>query len=692
MVDIYSGGGKISVSNKDRVSLQEEFKGETTDEPVTFPKTLGAKHPYNFEDVEKLYIKYGLVAGIVNKFTDSTITNFEIKLGDEEAQEFIEEFIKTSQLSTKLRDWVREGWLKGNGFMEIDLTEQKVRVMNANNMYVVRNKKGKVLNYNQWTRNLKFYARDSPELIQFNPNQIAHLTINKIPNDPYGIGAIFPNERIIENLVKNEQDQQKIVSRKAGSPYHIKVGQPGSNVPQNIVDDIKSKLVYLTNTTEWVTDGDVEISAISFGDLGKSLTESQMYFYRMLLAGTEMPEVLMGSGQLNEGIAKVQVETFNRKITSIRNEIADIISEKIIKPILESKGYDSSDIEFSWDLPSEDDKNARISVITTLLSIVSPTLKAGLEIELAKLLGLEELEETLDTPEDAKVNAETDKQNQFNLQKQKVQPETPNNFNNFNHSESDLDATESELNEFVKKSGNEWCVFSHKTGKKISCYSSEEEAKKALARMEMFKHIHSEEPEIIETENENENEVENKTEAEDIILKDYIDIQEVSGFNYTDYLVKILEVIKEDDFTDLAGRVEEDFNNGLLTETEIKKLRVVLSNAFKQNMSISQIEKALRENIDFKDRITETGTTPAENRPITIARTETIRVANQGTINLYKDNNIKKVQFVAAISPRTCEICMDLNGVIFNINELTRGINQPDIHPNCRCRMIAVFE
>jgi len=35
----------------------------------------------------------------------------------------------------------------------------------------------------------------------------------------------------------------------------------------------------------------------------------------------------------------------------------------------------------------------------------------------------------------------------------------------------------------------EWCIFSHKTGKKLACYPTKKEAKEGLKRMKMFKHM-----------------------------------------------------------------------------------------------------------------------------------------------------------------------------------------------------------
>lgn len=423
-------GGYVAVTNEDKLKVREEFKGDSFDEEAYFPRGLGAKHPFDFKSCEVLYKKSGLINGTINKTADEIVSDFEIKVKNPNAQALIDDFIHDTNFHQVLREWAREGLLKGNGFIELDLKELKVRILNANHMYVRRNTKGKVLEYNQWTKPFKQFNRAQlNETNNFKPNEIAHLIINKIPNEPYGYGIIYSNERVIENLVANEQDLQKIISRKAGSPYHVKVGQPGANTPPAVVQQAKENMQYLRNTVEWVTDGDTEIKTIDFANLGEKLTDAQLYFFRQYLAGTEMPEVMMGSGQLNEGIAKVQLEVRKRKIAAYQEQVGSIIEEKIIKPLLNTHGFDETP-EFIWELPTEEDINNRITRIKELLGLpmIQPALKAALEIELAKLLGFEkDVLDYLIQPKDAEAKAEEDKQKEIERQREEEipQPEVP---------------------------------------------------------------------------------------------------------------------------------------------------------------------------------------------------------------------------------------------------------------------------
>ncbi|MEK6885258.1 MAG: minor capsid protein, partial [Nanoarchaeota archaeon] len=176
---------------------------------------------------------------------------------------------------------------------------------------------------------------------------------------------------------------------------------------------------------------------------------------------------------------------------------------------------------------------------------------------------------------------------------------------------------------------------------------------------------------------------------DDMTIKEFVNIKELAGFNYTDYLVKILEAINKDDFTTLKAITESDILDGLLPDKEIEKLRTILKDGFRRNQTVKEIENEINSNITLKDRITATSTISADVRANNIARTETVRLANEGLLNLYKENKIEKVRFLSSVSSRTCEICLGLNGTVYNINE-SFGIIP--VHSNCRCSWISIIE
>jgi SPP1 gp7 family putative phage head morphogenesis protein len=72
----------------------------------------------------------------------------------------------------------------------------------------------------------------------------------------------------------------------------------------------------------------------------------------------------------------------------------------------------------------------------------------------------------------------------------------------------------------------------------------------------------------------------------------------------------------------------------------------------------------------------------------TIARTETIQAAAQGSIEGYKAEGVGRLEFYAALDERICPDCLALHEQEFPINESTGIIT---VHPNCRCVWLPVI-
>jgi len=628
--------GIIAVTPQDKSQFYKEaFVGNVIDEEVKIPKELGTEHPFDFEMAEKVYKKTGIVSGAINKFTDSIVGDFTIKVKNPNVESLLNEFIRDTDFATVLREWIREGLVKGNGFMELDFKENKMRVLNANHMFVKRNRKGKVLMYNQFVGNVKRFTVGKTKITPFEPNQIAHLQMNKIANEAYGIGIIWPNERVIENLVVNEQDLHRLITRKAGAPLHVRVGPEGEHVNTADVQEFKNLLTFMNTRTEWVTDGNVKIEAINMGDLGRGLIETLEHDVEMLSAGMEIPQVLFGRGSIPEGLAKVQLEAFQRKVRSIQEEIESIIEEKIFQPLLIANGF-QEDVEFLWNLPGEDEKNKRIEKISSLMNSVSPALRAMFELELARLMDFEDAEDFLMSPDEANKKAEEQEQREESIEREREETNTP---------QPEVPGAKPNANQSVQHT--------------------------IQNKNESVKHIdHSE-----------------------MTIKEFVNLKEFKDFTYIDYLTRILNLLGRDKFETLKALTKEDLAVGLLSNSEVEKLRVILKDGFKNNKTIREIEGRINEDMNLKDRIVK-GNVVATGlaRANSIARTETVRVSNQALMNLYGENDIQKYRFLAALSDRTCPICEGLNAQVFDIKEASPGVNMPPIHTSCRCSTIAIVE
>lgn len=64
--------------------------------------------------------------------------------------------------------------------------------------------------------------------------------------------------------------------------------------------------------------------------------------------------------------------------------------------------------------------------------------------------------------------------------------------------------------------------------------------------------------------------------------------------------------------------------------------------------------------------------------------TELRRVQTDVALDSYKAQGIERYEFMA-VNPNACEICKDMDGNIYNVNDLEAGVNAPPIHPRCHC-------
>ena len=670
---------EVSVALERSKKIEEQFKGEVEQKEVKFPIELGEEHPFDFSMCEELNKKEGFVNAVIDKYVDFVVgPGFYVECEDERALKIIEDFNTEVNMDTQLRAWVRQALAKGNSDLELgggkDESIQGMKLLNSNYIYIKRNEFGEVLGFNQYKGAFKKF--DKNKIIPFEPWEIVHLNLNKIGDGAYGYGIVYPALVTINNMLRSEKDLHMLMSRKANSPYHIKMGgvYGGKYYKPNPSDvsRLGKELEYQTNKHEWTTDGLTEIKVLDFGNIGEKFDIVLKYDQEKLFYIFQIPAVIMGMANVPEGLAKVQMDAFERRIQSIQAEVEKLIEEQIYKRVLNSQGLDFH-VEFQWGRPSNQEKAERLLRITELMKIpiISQSLFKLMEKDVVKLLDYNEDEYEQMTAEEERKREE-----------ERPQPIVPGE----NESPPQLPIKQpipkESLKEFIRKVGSKWKVFSHTTGKLLGTYDSEEEAKKALQRMAMFKRMkqfYTKEicPHCQESwENIN-------------------DIQEWLNFNYRDYVKSISAFIKSDDFYNLKAESDIEEAAGYLTPTQINELKRVLNKGFVEGKGIREIAR----NIDMKVKPNDLYEITTEDklgnlirsrdvRSIGIARTEISRVANEGAIKQFEEAGISKIRWVASSGDRTCPDCEALNGVIFET------FNHPDIplHPYCRCTTIAITE
>jgi SPP1 gp7 family putative phage head morphogenesis protein len=386
-----------------------QSKAEVPKKDVKFPAELGEEHPFDFSMCEGTYKKFGFVTGVIDKYVDFVIGNgFFITTENENAKTLIENFMREVNFDTVLRAWCKEALIKGTGFLELGGSKGKppsgLKVLDGKYIYIKRDKYGNIEGYNQYIGGFNSFAKE--KIVGFEEHEIAHISFNKIGSDCYGLGIIYPALNTINNLLQNESDMHMLMERKANAPIHAKCGNENMPVKPSDVTAFGKKMEHLKNTPEWTTDHLIDMKVLDFGNIGEKFDAVLKYDTDMLFFTFQVPEVLMGRGSIPEGLAKVQMEAFERRIQSIQAEIEKVVERDIFKRILNANNLNVH-VEFEWGQPNEREINERIDRLTGLLNFrtsISESLRVEVEKDLARQLGYGELE--IDPEEERKKEEE----------------------------------------------------------------------------------------------------------------------------------------------------------------------------------------------------------------------------------------------------------------------------------------------
>jgi SPP1 gp7 family putative phage head morphogenesis protein len=145
-----------------------------------------------------------------------------------------------------------------------------------------------------------------------------------------------------------------------------------------------------------------------------------------------------------------------------------------------------------------------------------------------------------------------------------------------------------------------------------------------------------------------------------------MNVKSFVGFDYIKSWDKIAEYISSKKYKSLLNEYLKD-----LSDFQIKRIINILKTGIKQQLSVKEIAKKI-ENI-IKDKA----------RSKIIAKTETVRITNEGYMADVEEKGEEKVKwFSAPEDGRRCELCADRNRKVYTIKSLKGKI---PLHPNCRC-------
>ncbi len=750
----------ISFDNKYVNTLTEQFHGEVEQNNIKFPEKLGEEHPFNFKTLERLYEKFGFFTAVVDKYVDFVVgPGFFVESDDARATEIIETFMKDVNFDTILRAWTKEMLIKGNGFLEIGGSKKEgikgLKVLDAEYMYVDRDKKGKIKGYNQYKG--AFNKFDKEKVIPFKPDQIAFSPFNIVGDKAYGLGIGYPAMKLVDNWLSMNSSEHKIMDRKANAPLHATLGiiQGDTKIipkPED-VQALGKDIENLSNKTEWVTDPLVNFKVVDFPNFGEKFSLTKEGDLEMMIYAFQIPAVILGKANIAEGLAKVQMEAFQRRIQSIQAELEKIIENQIFDRVLKANGLDV-DVEFVWGTPSIMEVEGRMTLISEMIKspMINPAIKSMLEDEMINLLKFDKDEwEKLKLEQQAKVEEERKRleaqpqpivpgQNARFPQKvapKREQPKQPKPIpvarqsiklddikKVLKESEEKIDSKIESIKQEQKEREEKMEERREEQDKNNKEISEKEfkEIKDVLLQLERTKKVVLKKkniiPEAAKLEKDDKDEklvikIKRKKENKNYehekdcphcteSWEDINDIEEWLGFKYAKYLGQIALVLKGYNFEQLKAINEIELEAGYLSATQVEKLRKVLNDGFQRGLGMKEMAKLVDKNVKVKDlyKLTPEGDikTGASGLPI-LSKSADKRAINIVRTEVTRMANAGAIEYykdnnikqVTWIASFGDRTCPECEALNGQIYEINAHPDIP-LHAMCRCTLSPVVE
>ena len=341
-------------------------------------------HPCDFELLEQMYLTIPIVYGAINKTVDSTVgPGFRIKSENPRSEEVAAMFMKDHNFDILLRQIIRDLLIYGVSFVEVVGNIEQLKPVCPKNVYAKRDENGKINGFVQ-------LAKNGMKKLDFKPEEMLQFNFNMVGDKGYGTSIISPLQRTLERQLNIEKDMAVIFSRKAGAPIHIKMGDDKAEATSDDLAAMRSLVEDMRNNQEWVTNHHVDILPVGFE--GKTLDPKGLLEYNQdqCVFGLEVPLVLLGKGNVPEGLAVSQQEAFDKRLASIQQSVEKVLERDLFPRIQGISGL----TEFEWKSPSKEDNFKEVQILQGLLGtaasgLISPDLVFQIEDRIRMLLDFE---------------------------------------------------------------------------------------------------------------------------------------------------------------------------------------------------------------------------------------------------------------------------------------------------------------
>lgn len=306
--------------------------------------------------------------GGVNVVVESGLTE-AVK---EDAQNAIDELLKTCKVNTKLRGWIKSMLKEGDDFLEVivDESERKIirlKKLAASITWSNMNSEG------NFPQNKPAYYQTHPftqeQVKTFEGWQICQISWDKEDGHPYGTPLLAAARLAYERLDASEKNMVIRRATRAGRRLHHKVGTPDKPSRWTLVNEYKNQNRDaienpMSPVQDYFSNGIVDIEEVG-GDTELGQMADIEHFEGMLAMVGSVPMALLGGGRersINRDVLEEQEEDYYRVIADI-SEVIQYGLSQIIDFALLLAGINNESIEYSfhWGAKDRDDIDAKIA-------------------------------------------------------------------------------------------------------------------------------------------------------------------------------------------------------------------------------------------------------------------------------------------------------------------------------------------
>lgn len=168
----------------------------------------------------------------------------------------------------------------------------------------------------------------------------------------------------------------------------IRLGDKDHDPRQEDVNKIISDLEASDNKSEFVTSYLAQFEILGYNGKAVDLRPLVNHFEDQIIFGMQVPDVLLGRSNTSEGLAEVQMESFERRVRSIQISISRVLENVLLDVVLGKNRY-----KFVWSKHEKKDLE-ELNILIRYLSEkinASPQLRHLIENRLRNMLNEESI-------------------------------------------------------------------------------------------------------------------------------------------------------------------------------------------------------------------------------------------------------------------------------------------------------------